>query len=78
VFDSKNLRQTFGSKMTQQEGGENGTMRSVGGRIILKYTSKKKDRRAWTEFSGSGQVHMVGCSEHSNEPVFRTGKFFLT
>jgi len=50
VSDSKNLRQTFGSKMNQQEGGENGTMRSMGGRIILKQTSKKEDRGAQTGF----------------------------
>jgi hypothetical protein len=31
--------------MNQQEGGENGSMRSVVG-TILKYISKKKDRRA--------------------------------
>jgi hypothetical protein len=36
--------------MNQQEGGENGTMRSMGGRIILKQTSKKEDRGAQTGF----------------------------
>jgi hypothetical protein len=54
--------------MSQQEGGENGTMRSMGGRIILKQTSKKKDS------SGSGQVHLLGCSEHSNTEVDLKGK----
>jgi len=49
VFYSKNPWKIFGSKITQHESGENGTMR-VGDRIILKETLKKKDRRAWTGF----------------------------
>jgi hypothetical protein len=49
VFYSKNPWKIFGFKTTHQESGENGAT-SVGGRIILKYTLKKNDRRAWTGF----------------------------
>jgi hypothetical protein len=35
MLDSKNLRKILGSKMNQREGGENGTIRIVEGRIML-------------------------------------------
>ena len=40
----------------------------VDGRIILKWTFKKQNGRAWIGFIWKRTGTMAGCCEHDNEP----------